>query len=280
MEWSDFNGGSTENQDKAKPVMLTGNSLTIEDVVEVARYGRPVQLSAAAILKIEESRQMVVRLVGEKKVVYGITTGFGNFANVVIDQEQTEQLQKNLIMSHATGVGKPLDEEIVRAIMLLRANSLAKGYSGARVEVIHTLLAMVNKGVHPIIPEKGSVGSSGDLAPLSHMVLVMLGMGEAIYQGIRMSGKMAMEKAGISLVTLKAKEGLALINGTQVMTAIGALAVHDARLLALHADIMGALSVEALEGLVSAYDDKLHQARPHQGQLASAEFLRWLLTGS
>lgn len=261
-------------------IEIDGNSLTIEDVIMVARHSTQVMLSQDGIAKMERSYQMVRLLIEDKKVVYGITTGFGKFSNVVINNDQTEQLQKNLIMSHATGVGNPFPVEIVRGIMLLRANALAKGYSGIRSGVVKTLLEMLNKGVHPVIPEKGSVGSSGDLAPLSHMVLVMLGMGEAFYQDVRMPGKVAMEKADIPVVQLQAKEGLALINGTQVMTAIGTLLSYDAGQLVMTADIIGALSFEALEGIPAAFDAKIQQVRPHKGQIRSAATLREMLSGS
>lgn len=265
---------------KKKIVCLDGSSLTIEDVVAVARHGAKVELSSQGAINMEISYQMVRTLLEEKKVVYGITTGFGKFSNVVINKDQTEQLQKNLIMSHATGVGNPLPTEVVRGIMLLRANALTKGYSGIRPEVVEVLISMLNKGVHPIVPEKGSVGSSGDLAPLSHVVLVMLGLGEAEYQGVRMPGKAALDKAGIPAVQLQAKEGLALINGTQVMTAIASLATYDALRLAETADIVGAMSVEALEGIADAFDEKIQKVRPHRGQSESAAHLRKLVAGS
>ncbi len=263
-----------------KIVCLDGNSLTLEDVVAVARHNAEGRLSAEGITCMERSYQMVRSLVDNKKVVYGITTGFGKFSNVVISDDQTEQLQKNLIMSHATAVGNPFPVEVVRAIMLLRANALAKGHSGIRPQVVQILLDMLNRGVHPVIPEKGSVGSSGDLAPLSHMVLVMIGMGEAFYRDVRMPGKAAMDKAGITIVQLQAKEGLALINGTQVMTAIGSLVCYDAECLVLTADIVGALSVEALDGIPAAFDPKIQAVRPHKGQISSAAALREMLAGS
>lgn len=261
-------------------VVLDGNSLTIEDVVAVARQRKQVALSAEAVKQMEISRTMVESLVKQGKVVYGVTTGFGKFSQVSIAPEEIEQLQENLIISHAVGVGNPLPEEVVRGIMLLRANALAKGYSGIRPEVVATLVEMLNMGVHPVIPEKGSLGASGDLAPLSHMALVMIGRGEAYYQGIRMPGKTAMEKAGIPVIKLNAKEGLALINGTQVMTAIGTLAIYDAWCLAKTADIAAAMTCEALEGIPAAYDRKINEVRPHQGQGQVAGNLRRLLAGS
>lgn len=264
----------------AREVILDGDSLTIQDVVAVARQHKPVAVSPAGLAKLERARAMVDRFIAEDKVVYGLTTGFGKFSTVTISKEQTEELQENLIISHAVGVGEPFPEEIVRAMMLLRANALTKGHSGARPVVVATLLEMLNKGVHPVIPEKGSLGASGDLAPLSHMVLVLIGKGEAFYNGERMPGAAAMTKAGIQAVKLKAKEGLALINGTQAMTAVGALAYHDAVGLAKLADVAAAMSVEALEGITPAFDPQVHAVRPHPGQIQAAANLRRLLAGS
>lgn len=261
-------------------VALDGESLTLEQVIEVARKGMRAELSAEARIKVETARTYVERLIEEDRVAYGITTGFGKFSDVVISREDSQTLQRNLIMSHATGVGEPLSEEVVRAIMLLRANALAKGYSGIRVATLEHLLAVLNSGIVPVIPEKGSLGASGDLAPLAHLVLVLMGEGEAFYQGQRVSGKVALAKAGLSPITLEGKEGLALINGTQVMTAIAALAVIDAETLCQAADIAGALSLEALEGIPDAFDAKVHALRPHEGQIKVAENLRQLLGGS
>ena len=263
-----------------RKVILDGNSLRIEDIVHVARNNYEVQLSTDAIDKVIKSRELVDRFVNEEKVVYGITTGFGKFSDVVISKKEARTLQRNLIISHSCGVGEPLDEEIVRGVMLLRANALAKGYSGIRLETLNTLIEMLNKGVHPVIPEKGSLGASGDLAPLSHMVLVMLGEGEAFYKGARMSGKEAMEKANVPTIELTSKEGLALINGTQVMTAIGALAVYDAINISKMADVSAAMTVEALNGIVTAFDEKVHQVRPHEGQINTAKNLLRILQDS
>lgn len=263
-----------------KTVFLDGDSLTIEDVVNVSRNNYQVGLSDDAIDNVIKSRELVEYYVNEEKVVYGITTGFGKFSDVVISKDDAKTLQRNLIISHSCGVGDPLDEEIVRGVMLLRANALAKGYSGIRFETLNTLIEMINKGVHPIIPEKGSLGSSGDLAPLSHMVLVMLGEGEAFYKGTRMSGKEAMEIASIPIIELTSKEGLALINGTQVMTAIGTLAIHDAMNLSKMADIIAGLSIEALRGIVTAFDENVHKVRPHKGQINTATNLLKILQDS
>ena len=261
-------------------VYLDGNSLRLEDFINVVRNGYKVELTKEAIAKIKESRKMVDRFVEEERVVYGITTGFGKFSDVNITKEETTQLQRNLIISHSCGVGEALSQEEARGVMLLRANALAKGYSGIRLSTLNTLINMLNNGVHPVIPEKGSLGASGDLAPLSHMVLVMLGEGEAYYNGERVSGKEAMDKAGIPVVVLTSKEGLALINGTQVMTSIGALALYDAIHLSKTADIVAALTIEALNGITDAYDERVHMARPHNGQINTAKNLRNLLEDS
>ncbi|MDN5351723.1 MAG: histidine ammonia-lyase [Clostridiales bacterium] len=261
-------------------VIIDGNHLTLDALAEVARKNVPIALSEAAKESVNRARDFVERLIAEKKVVYGITTGFGKFSDVVISEEETEDLQTNLIMSHACGIGDPFAEEIVRAVMLLRINNLAKGHSGIRLSTLQTLIDMLNKGVHPVIPEKGSLGASGDLAPLSHMVLVMLGKGEAFYKGERMSGSQAMEAAGIHVITLHAKEGLALINGTQVMTAVGALTAYDAHRVMRLSDVAGALTSEALNGIVDAFDARMHVLRPHAGQMTTAENLLRLLENS
>lgn len=247
-------------------IKINGYDLTIEDVVNVARKGYKVELTEEAIQKVNKSRSVVDKFVDEEKVVYGITTGFGKFSDVAISKDETEDLQKNLIISHSCGVGNHLDTEIVRAIMLLRANALAKGFSGIRLSTLTTLIDMLNKGVHPLIPEKGSLGASGDLAPLSHMVLPLIGLGEAEYEGKNMDGKEAMDLAGITPVVLTSKEGLALINGTQVMTAVGTLTVYDAVNLMKMADVNAAMTVEALNGITDAFDHRVHDVRPHQGQ--------------
>ena len=261
-------------------IFIDGNNLTLEEFVEVARMGKEIELSQEAIAKVEKARALVDKLVDENKVVYGITTGFGKFSDVVITGEETKTLQRNLIISHACGVGNPLEEEVVRGIMLLRANALSKGFSGIRLSTLNTLVEMLNKKVHPIIPEKGSLGASGDLAPLSHMVLVMIGEGEAIYEGKRMSGKEAMAKANIQTVELTSKEGLALINGTQVMTSIGALTIHDSIVLSKTADIAASLTMEALNGITDAFDPRVHSVRAHEGQINTAKNILSILENS
>ncbi|AZV57091.1 histidine ammonia-lyase [Clostridium sp. AWRP] len=254
-----------------KTVNLNGENLTIDDIVNVAYNGYKVSATEEAKEKIKKSRKVVDGIVERNDIKYGITTGFGKFSDVTITGEECKTLQKNLIMSHACGVGRNFPKEVVRTIMLLRANNLVKGYSGIRLSVFETLLDMLNKGVHPCIPEKGSLGASGDLAPLAHMVLPMLGEGEAEFQGEILPGKEAMEKAGIPTVELVAKEGLALINGTQVMTAVGSLALYKAINLLKVSDITAALTVEALRGIRDAFDLRTHMLRPHKGQIQTAK---------
>lgn len=264
-----------------KKIIIDGNSLTLDDLVNVARYNFPVEVSKEALEKVKISRQIVDDIVDTGQISYGITTGFGKFSDVAISKDECRQLQTNLIMSHSCGVGNPLSEEIVRAMMLLRANALSKGYSGARCETLEVLTSMLNKGVHPIVPEKGSLGSSGDLAPLSHMVLTMLGLGEAIYEGKRMESKDAMEKSGIKpLEYLGAKEGLALINGTQCMTAVGAITIYDALNLMKTADISLCLTMEALNGITCAMDERVNLVRPHKGQFNTAKNVLTMVEGS
>ncbi|MGX4600970.1 histidine ammonia-lyase [Faecalimicrobium sp. JNUCC 81] len=264
-----------------KRVLIDGSSLTIEDVVNVCRNNYEVVLSEESISKVKIARNLVDNLVENEKISYGITTGFGKFSDVAISKEDSKQLQKNLIISHSCGVGNPLSEDIVRSIMLLRVNALSKGNSGIRIETLQTLVNMINKGVHPIIPEKGSLGASGDLAPLSHMVLTMLGEGEAIYKGERLDSKVAMEKAGIDVLEyLSEKEGLALINGTQVMTSVGLLTLYDSMNLLKTADIALGLTMEALNGITCAMDEKVHSVRPHKGQINTAKNILNIVSGS
>lgn len=251
-------------------VLLDGQSLTLGDVVRVAREGGRAEISAGAADRINKSRDYVDRVVEEGRVVYGVTTGFGDFAKISIAKEDTEALQLNLIVSHACGVGAHLSADVVRAVMLLRINALSRGFSGIRLSTLQTLTRMLNGGVIPAIPEKGSLGASGDLVPLAHMVLPLIGLGEAYYDGELVPGSLAMEKAGIAPVKLTAKEGLALINGTQVMTAIGSLALHDAINLLKLSDISAAMTVEAQNGITDAFLPDLHALRPHKGQVDSA----------
>lgn len=263
-----------------KTIYIDGNSLKLEDIIKVARENNKVELTEEAKVEVQKSRRIVDNIVENSKVVYGVTTGFGKFADVSISNEDCKELQRNLILSHACGCGKPFSTEVVRTIMLLRANALSKGYSGIRLETLNTLVEMLNKGVHPVIPEKGSLGSSGDLAPLAHMVLPMLGEGFAEYKGEVLSGKEAMDRAGIKVVELTAKEGLALINGTQVMTAVGSLAVYDSINLLKASDIAASLTLEALRGIRNAFDERIHVVRPHEGQIVTARNILNLINGS
>lgn len=236
-------------------VVITGHDLTVDQIIAVCREGAEVVLSDESREKILASRQVVNELVEERKVVYGITTGFGKFSDVVISQDECKLLQKNLIITHAVGAGDPFKEDIARGILLLRVNSLSNGFSGICLETVETMIAMLNKGVTPFIPEKGSLGASGDLAPLSHMVLPMIGLGMAWYKG-------------------------ELLPGAEAMTSVGAHALHDAITLLKTADIAAALSFEAQNGVVDALDARVHQVRPHAGQMATARNLLKLLEGS
>jgi histidine ammonia-lyase len=260
-------------------VEIDGSSLTLEEVQQVAE-GEEVALAAQARAPIEEARRFVEDIVRRGDVVYGINTGFGALADVVIPPAELRELQVNLVRSHSCGVGDPLPEPVVRAMIVQRANVLSKGYSGCRVLVIETLIRMLNAGVHPIIPSRGSVGASGDLAPLAHLALAAIGEGEALYNGKRHTAREALEMAGIEPLTLEAKEGLALLNGTQAMTAVGVLALLEAERLADAADVTGAMSLEALRGTPVAFDERIQAVRPHPGQIASARRLCKLIEGS
>ncbi|HKP85598.1 MAG TPA: histidine ammonia-lyase [Blastocatellia bacterium] len=260
-------------------IEIDGSSLTLEQTKAVAD-GAEVQLAQPARPRIERARRFVAQIIESGEVVYGINTGFGKLADVSIPTDKLRELQVNLVRSHSCGVGEPLAEPVVRAMILQRANVLAKGFSGCRVEVVETLIKMLNSGVHPVIPSRGSVGASGDLAPLAHLSQVVIGEGEAFYRGGRMSGGEAMRRAGLEPLTLEAKEGLALLNGTQAMTAAGGLALLAAQALANAADITGAMSLEALKGTPVAFDHRIHEARPHPGQMESARRLRELIEQS
>ncbi len=262
------------------PLILDGETLTIPDLIEAARYHRRVELSPDAKQKVQRSRALVEEIIADGRTVYGISTGFGELSKVKISADNAHKLQENLIMSHAVGVGKPFNHDVVRGAMILRANALAKGLSGVRVELIEALLDMINNGVVPFVPRKGSVGSSGDLAPLSHVAIVLMGKGEAFYEGERMSGGEALAKAGLEPIQLEAKEGLGLINGTQFMTSIGALVSYDALNLVRNAVVASSMSIEALKGTDRALDPRIHKARPHSGQVRCAKAMRSMLANS
>lgn len=264
-------------------VVLDGELLTIEQVMMVA-YGQPgephISLSETAQARVTRSAAAVQELLDRGEIAYGITTGFGAFKNRLISRDDVEQLQRNILISHAVGVGDPYDIPTTRAIMLIRANTLARGYSGIRLGTLQRLIDMLNLGIHPIIPEKGSLGASGDLAPLAHMALPVIGEGEVIYQGQRMSSGQALGQSGLEPIVLAAKEGLALTNGTAVMCAIGVLETVRAERISHIADIAGCLSLEALHGTPMAFDARIHALRPFPRQIDCAAYLRQLLEGS
>ncbi|CAN5649266.1 histidine ammonia-lyase [soil metagenome] len=264
-------------------IILDGESLTFEQVIAVA-FGKPnaprVVLSEKAKAQVNRSADAVQKLLERGEIAYGITTGFGAFKDKIISPEESAQLQKNIVLSHAVGVGKPFDIPTTRAIMLIRANTLARGFSGIRLETLELLLEFLNQGVHPVIPEKGSLGASGDLAPLAHMSLPLIGEGEAEFEGEILSTKKALKKANLKSIKLAAKEGLALTNGTTVMTAVGLLETWKAKYLADVADVSGCLSLEALNGTILAFDERIHALRPHPRQILCAKNLREILQGS
>ena len=261
-------------------VRIDGRSLRLDDVVRVAREGETVEIADEGYASMERSRAVIDDCLRRGDAVYGVNTGFGKFHDVSIGGADLDLLQRHLVLSCCVGVGEPFPAEVVRAMLLLKVNALAAGESGVRPLLAEGLLEMLNRGVHPVVPQKGSVGASGDLAPLAHLVLVLMGGGEAVFEGEHMGGARALREAGIHPVELRAKEGLALCNGTQAMTAVAALAVHDAGRLADIADVAGALSAEALQAVDAAFDERIHRSRPHAGQLACARNLRTLLAGS
>ncbi len=251
-------------------ITLGGDRLTVEDLVAIARRREPVALSESAVSAVNESRELVEKWLREGRVIYGITTGVGALCDVSIPVKDTILLQKNTLLSHATGVGEPFPEEVVRGTMALRVHDLAKGYAGIRLETLLALVNALNREVYPAVPCKGSVGASGDLAPMAHLALVIVGEGEAFCRGERMHARDALAAAGLQPVTLEAGEGLALINGTQVMTSLAALAVNDAARLSKIADIACAMSLEVLMCTNTAFDPRIHRLRPHPGQQAAA----------
>ena len=261
-------------------ITLNGRDLTPEAVVQVARHGAPVELAPEALAAIRASRATIDSLVARGEAVYGVTTGFGDLATVRIEPADVRRLQENLVISHAVGVGPLLARDAVRAMLVLRANTLARGQSGVRPEVVERLLAFLRLGLHPCVPEQGSVGASGDLAPLAHLASPLLGRGRAELDGEILDGASALARVGLAPLRLEAKEGLALLNGTQLMTGIGALLVHDADRLARTASIIAAMSVEALQGTDVAFSAAYQAARPHAGQSQVAAELRALLADS
>ena len=259
---------------------LKGESISLSQIAGVAKNGQPVKIATLAESRILASRKVVENIVKRDAVVYGVTTGFGKLSDLRIRPEALNDLQLNLVRSHACGIGEPMSELEVRAMMLLRANVLTLGFSGIRLEIIQMLAEMLNRRVHPVVPEKGSVGASGDLAPLAHLALTLIGEGEAFFDGQRMDSGDALRRAKLKPARLEAKEGLALLNGTQAMHAVGGLALFRGKRLSRLADVSGAMSLEALKGTPAAFDARLQDARPHAGQKAAAKHLLALLEGS
>jgi len=266
----------------AQTSVFIGSTIRLEDVLAVARSEASVSIDSSAVSLIKKARAFVHGVVATPNAspVYGVNTGFGALAEVPVEHENLRQLQLNLIRSHACGVGEPLPEDVVRIMLLLRAQVLALGHSGVRLELIQRLVDFLELGIHPVIPSRGSVGASGDLAPLAHLALVLVGEGEAIYKGTRMSGADALSAAGLTALQLEAKEGLSLINGTQALTAVG-IATHSRAENALrYSNVVGAWSLEALLGTVKAFDSRIQALRPHPGQERCASMLRSLLESS
>jgi histidine ammonia-lyase len=263
-----------------RTILIDGNSLTLDDLSASSGRAARFELAPAARHRMALSRAVVERAVDEGKTVYGVTTGFGVFSEVRIEQEDVLTLQRNLILSHCAGVGEPYPPQVARAMMLLRANALAKGFSGIRVEIVETLLHLLAADFVPLIPSQGSVGASGDLAPLAHLAASMLGEGEVWLAGERLCAREALIRLGVHPVVFEAKEGLAMINGTQAITAVGGLALQKALCVAEVADAVAAMTLDALEGTDAAFDERIHAARPHPGQLLVAERMRKLLRGS
>ena len=261
-------------------MQLNGQRLTLSEIAAVALGNDKVEISAAARSRIAASRKVIDEIIERDTVVYGVNTGFGKLADVRVPHNELRELQLNLVRSHACGIGRPLSEPEVRAMLLLRANVLTLGFSGIRLEIVEMLCQMLNRGLHPVIPEKGSVGASGDLAPLAHLALSLIGEGETFFEGERLEGGEALRRAKLKPAHLEAKEGLALLNGTQAMHAVGGLSVLRGKRLARVADVAGAMTLEALKGTPAAFDARLHEARPHAGQKAVAEHLLFLLKGS
>jgi histidine ammonia-lyase len=263
-----------------KTIHFGMDGLTLEELITIARLGAKVQLTPDAEKRITDTRKLVDQWVNDERTIYGVTTGFGALSDVAISKKDTRRLQKNILMSHAAGVGDHLDEATVRAIMALRIKDLARGHSGIRLETVQHLTALLNWGVWPVIPEKGSVGASGDLAPLAHLALVLIGQGESCFKGQRLTGLQALSKCGLKPLQLESAEGLALVNGTQVMTAIGGLGLYDAVQLSKLTDIAAAMSLEVLMGSRTEFDSRIHQIRPHPGQAAAADNMERIIQNS
>ena len=263
-----------------REILVDGESLRLEDFIRVVKHGWKVKIAPGVKEKVNRSREFIDRAIGSRSVIYGITTGFGDLAKVMIPPDKIRELQRNLIRSHASGVGDPFPPEIVKGAMLLRLNTLAKGYSGVRYELLEFLAEMINRDICPYVPKKGSVGASGDLAPLAHIALAMMGEGEVFYKGKLTSASLALKEELLPPMVFDAKEGLALINGTSMMASIGGVALHEALRILKIADISLSLSLEALKGIPDAFDPRIHALRPHPGQMECARNVLKLIDGS
>jgi histidine ammonia-lyase len=257
--------------ERTREIIVGIDEMSLADLVAIAREGARIRLARESEERLKSTRRLIEQWVEQGQLIYGVTTGFGALSDVKISKEETKQLQENILKSHAAGVGDVLDEETVRAIMALRIKDLARGHSGIRLETVHQLIELLNHGICPVVLEQGSVGASGDLAPLAHLSLVLIGQGEALYRGKRISGLEALKDCGLTPLELEAGEGLALVNGTQMMTAIGGLSVYDSMRLSKMTDIAAAMSLEVLMGTRTEFDPRIHQVRPHPGQIAAAE---------
>jgi histidine ammonia-lyase len=261
-------------------LLLAGQPLSLQEICAVALDGRAVALDPVAMSGLRASRAVVDALLASGGTAYGVNTGFGKLSDVRIEPGQVQDLQRNLVRSHACGLGDSLPQDAVRAMLLLRANVLAKGFSGVRPDLVEALITLLNRRIHPVIPARGSVGASGDLAPLAHLALALIGEGHVDFEGTRVPAAFALLRAGVAPITLEAKEGLALLNGTQAITAVGALALVRALRVAELSDLAGAMTLEALLGTPTPFDERIHAVRPHPGQVATAAHLRSLLADS
>ncbi|MBU8909879.1 MAG: histidine ammonia-lyase [Desulfobacterales bacterium] len=252
-------------------IVLNGNDFLLENLIDIARNNVGIKISVDSESRINKARELINKWVRDGEKIYGVTTGFGALSEVTISYEDTEKLQKKILLSHAAGIGKHMEADVVRAMMALRVNDFCRGNSGLRLETIEMLARLLNEGIVPAVPEKGSVGASGDLVPMAHLALALIGEGEAFVDGKKMTGAQALRKKIIKPLVLSAGEGLALINGTQFMIALGCLALHDALNLCKHADIAASMSLETLMGTRTAFDPRIHKARPHRGQIKAAD---------
>lgn len=260
--------------------ILLGEDLSLREIEQIVSHKKNVQLSPMAKERIKRNRDVVEKMIANQTVMYGINTGFGKFSDIRIAREDLQMLQHNLVSSHACGVGEPFSEKISRTMLLLRMNTLARGYSGIRPDVVEQLIRLLNAEIHPVIPQQGSLGASGDLAPLAHLALPLLGEGEVFYQGKRMNAKQALQAANLQPLNLREKEGLALINGTQAMTAVGTILLLEFEKLLYQSELIASMTIEALQGIVTAFDHRLHKVRGYQEQIDVAKRIETILQDS